>query len=95
VRCAGFYLCWKKPVDLATRSPRFRNPKCMGESERVCVFCLLKGIAEGTYKAKHAEAAKLYYREFCMGERVLLRERGLFIERYRRGHLQHQAHGSR
>ena len=25
------------------------------------VFCLLKGIAEGTYNAKHAEAAKLYY----------------------------------
>ena len=24
-------------------------------------FCLLKGIAEGTYKSKHAEAAKLYY----------------------------------
>ena len=23
--------------------------------------CLLKGIAEGTYKTKHAEAAKLYY----------------------------------
>jgi len=24
-------------------------------------FCLLKGIAEGTYNSKHAEAAKLYY----------------------------------
>jgi hypothetical protein len=24
------------------------------------VVCLLKGIAEGTYKTKHAEAAKLY-----------------------------------
>jgi hypothetical protein len=24
-------------------------------------FCLLKGIAEGTYKSKHAEAARLYY----------------------------------
>ena len=23
-------------------------------------FCLLKGIAEGTYKSKHAEAARLY-----------------------------------
>ena len=23
--------------------------------------CLLQGIAEGTYKAKHAEAARLYY----------------------------------
>jgi hypothetical protein len=32
----------------------------MGEGfERV--VCLLKGIAEGTYKTKHAEAAKLYY----------------------------------
>ena len=27
--------------------------------ERVC--CLLKGIAEGTYNTKHAEAARLYY----------------------------------
>ena len=25
------------------------------------VVCLLKGIAEGTYKSKHAEAARLYY----------------------------------
>ena len=24
-------------------------------------FCLLKGIAEGTYNTKHAEAARLYY----------------------------------
>ena len=24
-------------------------------------FCLLKGIAEGTYNSKHAEAARLYY----------------------------------
>jgi len=24
-------------------------------------FCLLKGIAEGTYSTKHAEAARLYY----------------------------------
>ena len=29
------------------------------ESERG--FCLLKGIAEGTYNSKHAEAARLYY----------------------------------
>ena len=34
---------------------------------RVCVmvefdgFCLMKGIAEGTYNSKHAEAARLYY----------------------------------
>ena len=26
------------------------------------MFCLLKGIAEGTYNTKHAEAAKLYGR---------------------------------
>ena len=25
------------------------------------MFCLLKGIAEGTYNSEHAEAAKLYY----------------------------------
>ena len=24
-------------------------------------FCLLKGIAEGTYNTRHAEAARLYY----------------------------------
>jgi len=31
----------------------------IGCGERV--FCLLKGIAEGTYNSKHAEAARLYY----------------------------------
>ena len=30
---------------------------CVSERE----FCLLKGIAEGTYNTKHAEAARLYY----------------------------------
>jgi hypothetical protein len=34
-----------------------------GAFETVCVreFRLLKGIAEGTYNTKHAEAARLYY----------------------------------
>ena len=31
------------------------------ERERERGFCLLKGIAEGTYNTKHAEAARLYY----------------------------------
>jgi hypothetical protein len=31
------------------------------ESNKERGFCLLKGIAEGTYNSKHAEAAKLYY----------------------------------
>ena len=35
------------------------NFECVGVFERG--FCLLKGIAEGTYKSKHAEAARLYY----------------------------------
>ena len=30
-------------------------------AERERGFCLLKGIAEGTYNSKHAEAARLYY----------------------------------
>ena len=33
----------------------------MGRREREREFRLLKGIAEGTYKTKHAEAARLYY----------------------------------
>ena len=34
-----------------------------GASGKVCErgFCLLKGITEGTYNSKHAEAARLYY----------------------------------
>jgi hypothetical protein len=31
------------------------------ERERERGFCLLKGIAEGTYQTKHAEAARPYY----------------------------------
>ena len=56
--------------------------------------CLLKGIAEGTYKTKHAEAAKLYYTTIYPHTQTHT-QRVLFIERYRRGHLQFQARGSR
>jgi len=39
-----------------------RSPVCaeLGSS-RAREFCLLKGIAEGMYKTKHAETARLYY----------------------------------
>ena len=46
--------------NMRTLKPKFRaewhdHPFCERE------FCLLKGIAEGTYNTKHAEAARLYY----------------------------------
>jgi len=40
-------------------SPLLSASKLLAERERG--FCLLKGIAEGTYNSKHAEAARLYY----------------------------------
>jgi len=40
---------------------QIRDPSQPLWKKRERVFCLLKGIAEGTYNTKHAEAARLYY----------------------------------
>ena len=46
-------------LPLTTVAKTVDNPGVLDRCERE--FCLLKGIAEGTYNSKHAEAAKLYY----------------------------------
>ena len=39
----------------------FRRELCKAKLvSLIAGFCLLKGIAEGTYNSKHAEAARLY-----------------------------------
>ena len=55
VRCCGT----GAPLPSKTQTPRSSLQIRGFFQERE--FCLLKGIAEGTYNTKHAEAARLYY----------------------------------
>jgi hypothetical protein len=53
----GGHACGVRAQEAAAPVRRQRRGETGGERE----FCLLKGIAEGTYNTKHAEAARLYY----------------------------------